>query len=109
MLPRDRRRSLANEWHHFILSNYADVVSKQAAGTVIHDGFLNYRHCSVPLTEFFVIDATTTVIIDEAHEISNEYYAEAASIVSGIVAQAEYAWALTATPITTDSKQLANS
>lgn len=60
MLPRDRRRSLANEWHHFILSNYADVVSKQAAGTVIHDEFLNYRHCSVPLTEFFVIDATTT-------------------------------------------------
>lgn len=60
MLPRDRRRSLANEWHHFILSNYADVVSNQAVGTVIHDEFMNYRHCSIPSTEFFVIDATTT-------------------------------------------------
>lgn len=60
MLPRDRRRDLANEWHHFILGNYADVVSNQAAETVIYNESLSYDRCSVPSTEFFVIDATTT-------------------------------------------------
>lgn len=46
------------------------------------------------------------VIIDEAHELSNKDFAQSASVITGMINQFEYKWALTATPITTDVGQL---
>lgn len=47
------------------------------------------------------------VIIDEAHVINNRGFAQSADVMSGLVSQFEYCWALTATPIITEIKQLA--
>lgn len=47
------------------------------------------------------------VFIDEAHELSNVGYAAAASVVSGMLRQFRYAYAMTATPIVTSISQLA--
>lgn len=47
------------------------------------------------------------VIIDEAHVINNKGFAQSADVMAGVVSQFEYCWALTATPIITEIKQLA--
>lgn len=47
------------------------------------------------------------IFIDEAHELSNVNNAHAASILAGMSRQFEYFYALTATPITTSTDQLA--
>lgn len=47
------------------------------------------------------------VIIDEAHVVNNKGFAQVADVVSGLVSQFEFCWALTATPILTNPLQLA--
>jgi hypothetical protein len=46
------------------------------------------------------------VFIDEAHEISNRNFAQSADIISGMISRFDFACALTATPITTDTMQM---
>lgn len=47
------------------------------------------------------------LFIDEAHELNNAGFAEAASVLAGMTRQFEYCYALTATPITTAVEQMA--
>lgn len=47
------------------------------------------------------------VFIDEAHGLCNVGYARSASVLAGMCRQFEYCYALTATPITTSVKQMA--
>lgn len=47
------------------------------------------------------------VIIDEAHVVNNRGYAMSADMLTGLVSQFEFCWALTATPILTNVLQMA--
>lgn len=64
------------------------------------------RNKTVMRKLFSVKDKYCGVIIDEAHEISNTFFAQSADMIKGMLSQFEFGWALTATPITTDVSQM---
>lgn len=82
---------------------FSEDYTKYSVLMLTHDCLGNQKIMS---ELFKVRDKYCGVIIDEAHELNNVYFAQSASMLASVVGNFEYCWALTATPIITDVGQL---